>query len=53
MLDKVEELREKGTPDGTLDVGVTLMHPVQPMLAMVSELNMSTGWLFWSDSRLG
>ena len=36
VLDKVEELREKGKPDGALDVGVTLMHPVQPMLAMVS-----------------
>ena len=36
VLDRVEELREKGTPDGALDVGVTLMHPVQPMLAMVS-----------------
>ena len=36
VLDRVEELREKGKPDGALDVGVTLMHPVQPMLAMVS-----------------
>ena len=37
VLDRVEELREKGTPDGALDVGVTLMHPVQPMLAMACK----------------
>jgi len=34
VIDKVLELREKGTPNASLDVGISLMHPVQPMLAM-------------------
>jgi DNA ligase-3 len=37
VVDKIIELRQSGRPDGSLDVGVSLMHPVQPMLAMACK----------------
>ena len=37
VLDKVLELRKNGTPNGPLEVGISLMHPVQPMLAMACK----------------
>ena len=37
MVTKIIELRENGTPNGPLDVGATLMTPVQPMLAMACK----------------
>ena len=37
VLDKISELRQSGKPNGPLEVGVTLLHPVQPMLAMACK----------------
>ena len=37
VIDKVLELRAAGTPQAALDVGITLMHPVQPMLAQACK----------------
>ena len=37
VVTKIIELRENGTPNGPLDVGATLMTPVQPMLAMACK----------------
>ena len=37
VLDKILELRQSGKPDGPLEVGISLLHPVQPMLAMACK----------------
>lgn len=37
VLDKILELKKSGNPEGPLDVGVSLMHPVHPMLAMACK----------------
>ena len=37
VINRIIELREAGTPNGSLDVGAALMAPVQPMLAMACK----------------
>ncbi len=37
VTERIIELRENGTPNGPLEVGVSLMHPVQPMLALACK----------------
>ena len=37
VIKRIVELREAGTPNGSLDVGADLMTPVQPMLAMACK----------------
>ena len=37
VINRIIELREAGTPNGSLDVGAALMTPVQPMLAMACK----------------
>ena len=37
VITRIVELREAGTPNGSLDVGAALMTPVQPMLAMACK----------------
>ena len=37
VIKRIIELREAGTPNGSLDVGAALMTPVQPMLAMACK----------------
>ena len=37
VLDKLLELRKSGNPGGTLEVGIRLMNPVQPMLAQACK----------------
>lgn len=37
VIDRIIQLRENGNPNGPLDVGASLMTPVQPMLAMACK----------------
>ena len=37
VMDKILELRKSGKPDGPLEVGSSLLQPVQPMLAMACK----------------
>lgn len=37
VLDRILELRQSGTPNGKLEVGASLMTPVQPMLALACK----------------
>ena len=38
VITKIVELRESGNPDGPLPVTLTLMSPIQPMLAQACKV---------------